>query len=194
MGTSPKVSVWVPGFGCPDSRHFKQRRSLSGTSQNRATRTTGTRQQWTRWNSWQRNYTALQPHEKEVVEVLEEQATRRDKSLNSPRVKRGKNTRDKSLRRWARTKKTSPMVSSPHGYFSMGPTKSGSTKGQGSETRNGYLLQRISKRIMREKSRVDEKTFALTAHVKEAHRQIPIATVRLETSSAVKFAPGARCT
>ena len=62
------------------------------------------------------------------------------------------------------------MAPSQRAYFSTEPVASLSTTGRG---KRGPIAADI-KRIMREKSKSNEATFALTADVTEAHRQVPI--------------------
>ena len=65
------------------------------------------------------------------------------------------------------------MGRSLHVSCSLGRTDYVSVRARGSETRNGRRLQ-PSERGRREKAKLDELTFALTADVTEAHRQVPV--------------------
>ena len=49
-----------------------------------------------------------------------------------------------------------------------------STSGRVSEIKSDHRLPRTSKNILREKAKMSERMFALTADVAEAHRQVPI--------------------
>ena len=49
-----------------------------------------------------------------------------------------------------------------------------STSGRVSEIKRDRRLPRTFKRLLREKAKMSERTFALTADVAEAHRQVPI--------------------
>ena len=123
---------------------------------------------------WQRNYSSAAPLEKQVVEVLEDHCARGQVRKYSERE--------------AREKFPGLVVAALGAARKDKPDGEYTARVLFDGTNGIHVNKRIRlrdqerapiaadiKRLMREKSRVGEKTFALSADVSEAHRQIPIA-------------------
>ena len=97
------------------------------------------------------------------------------KCLSSRKNKQELSSLTSRLRRWVPRGRTSPMGLSPPECCLMGQTVSRSTNALACAIKKWDRSQLTSNGLMREKVGGGLPTFALTADVKEAHRQIPVA-------------------
>ena len=123
---------------------------------------------------WRQNYSTLRHFENQVVQVLEDQATR------GQVLKFGEQEARERFPGLVIASLGAQRKEKPNGKVSARVLFDGT---------NGILVNKRTrvrdqerspiaadvKRYMREKASIGEKTFALTADIKEAHRQIPIA-------------------
>ena len=172
-GSSHKVSVSDPRSGCRASQHFTSRREKWRLAAQADPSNYPEKEASWPESYWRSNYPSLREHTERVKKVLED-PTSRGQLIKLPE--------DEAKARYPNlvfASLGSNRKDKPNGEISARVLFDG-TNGLQVNTRTRLRDQERSpivadlKRAVREKATLGVRTFALTADVKEAHRQVPI--------------------